>query len=67
VNTSVPHSIEEVPMTAGRDIFASEETVPFNAVETRSRKKTYISSMTCQMISVSKLTVNKYSRTSHIS
>ena len=39
VNTSVPHSIEEVPVTGGRDIFVSEETVPFNAVETRSRKK----------------------------
>jgi hypothetical protein len=35
----VPHSIEEVPVTGGRDIFASEERVPFNAVETRSRKK----------------------------
>jgi hypothetical protein len=39
VNTSVPHIIEEVPVTEGRDIFVSEETVPFNAVETRSRKK----------------------------
>jgi hypothetical protein len=39
VNTSVPHSIEEVPVTGGRDIFVSEEPVPFNAVETRSRKK----------------------------
>jgi hypothetical protein len=26
-------------VTGGRDIFVSEETVPFNAVETRSRKK----------------------------
>ena len=39
VNTSVPHSIEEVPVTGVRYIFASEEPVPFNAVETRSRKK----------------------------
>jgi hypothetical protein len=35
----VPHSIEEVPVTGGGDIFVSEEPVPFNAVETRSRKK----------------------------
>jgi hypothetical protein len=33
VNTSVPHSIEEVTVTGGRDIFVSEETVPLNAVE----------------------------------
>ena len=42
VNTSVPHSIEKVPVTRGRDIrdmFVSEDPVPFNAVETRSRKK----------------------------
>jgi hypothetical protein len=26
-------------VTGGRDIFVSEEPVPFNAVETRSRKK----------------------------
>jgi hypothetical protein len=38
----VPHSIEKVPVTRGRDIrdmFVSEDPVPFNAVETRSRKK----------------------------
>ena len=29
VNTSVPHIIEEVPVTGGRDIFVSEESVPF--------------------------------------
>jgi hypothetical protein len=28
----VPHIIEEGPVTEGRDIFVSEETVPFNAI-----------------------------------
>jgi hypothetical protein len=50
VNTSVPHSIEEVPVTGGRDIFASEEPVPFNAVETQSRKKVFFTNIRSYLI-----------------
>lgn len=39
VNTSVPHSIEEVSVTRGRYTYALEEPVSLNAVETRSKKK----------------------------
>ncbi|CAC5404352.1 Transposon Ty3-I Gag-Pol polyprotein,Transposon Ty3-G Gag-Pol polyprotein [Mytilus coruscus] len=39
VNTSVPHSMDEVHVTQGEDIFVSDDAVPCHAVETRSQKK----------------------------
>ncbi|CAC5399248.1 unnamed protein product [Mytilus coruscus] len=39
VNTSVPHSMDEVHVTRGEDIFVSDDAVPYHAIETRSQKK----------------------------
>ncbi|CAC5374158.1 unnamed protein product [Mytilus coruscus] len=39
VNTPVPHSMDEVHVTRGEDIFVSDDAVPCHAVETRSQKK----------------------------
>ncbi|CAC5388230.1 unnamed protein product [Mytilus coruscus] len=39
VNTSVPHSMDEVHVTRGEYIFVSDHAVPCHAVETRSQKK----------------------------
>lgn len=39
VNTSVQHSIDEIHVTRGEDIFVPDDAFPCHAVETRSQRK----------------------------